>query len=143
MACAMFRLCHASYNFSGFEGTLSAPCVGVVNVAFFGFPELRFRWCLAFLHPLPTSFIQPVPCSGCVCSGCVMLHNFSSFEGALSAPCVGVVNVVFFRFPELRFRWCLAFLHPLPTSFIQLVPCSGCAMLHNSVCAMFRLCHAS
>ena len=95
-ACAMFRLCHASYNFSGFEGALSAPCVGVVNVVFFRFPELRFTWCLAFLHPLPTSFIQLVPCSGCA-----MLHNFSGFEGAFSAPCVGVVNVAFFGFPEL------------------------------------------
>ena len=59
-----------------------------------------------------------------------MLHNFSGFEGALSAPCVRVVNVAFIGFRELRFRWCLAFLHPLPTSFIQLVPCSDCAMLH-------------
>ena len=62
-------------NFSGFEGALSAPCVGVANAAFFGFPELRFRWCLAFLHPLPTSVIQLVPCSGCA------MLNFSGFEG--------------------------------------------------------------
>ena len=116
----------AMLNFSGFEGALSAPCVGVANAAFFGFPELGFRWCLAFSHPLPTSFIQLVPCSGCA------MLNFSGFEGALSAPCVGVANAAFFGFPELRFRWCLAFLHPLPTSFIQLVPCSGCAMLNFS-----------
>ena len=102
----------AMLNFSGFEGALSAPCVGVANAAFFGFPELRFRWCLAFSHPLPTSFIQLVPCSGCA------MLNFSGFEGALSAPCVGVVNAAFFGFRELGFRWCLAFSHPLPTGFL-------------------------
>ena len=110
-------------NFSGFEGALSAACVGVPNAAFFGFPELGFRWCLAFSHPLPTSFIQ------LVCSGRAVL-NFSGFEGALSAACVGVPNAAFFGFPELGFRWCLAFSHPLPTSFIQLVQCSGCATLN-------------
>ena len=123
-------------NFSGFEGALSAPCVGVANAAFFGFRELGFRSCLAFSHPLPTGFlfasvadelhfIQVVPCSGRA------MLNFSGFEGALSAPCVGVANAAFFGFPELGFRWCLAFSHPLPTSFIQLVPCS-----------LFSLCHA-
>ena len=97
-ACAMFRLCHASYNlnFSGFEGALSAPCVGVVNAAFFGFRALGFKWCLAFSHPLPTGFlfasvaderhIQVMPCSGCA------MLNLSGFGGALSAACVGVMN---------------------------------------------------
>ena len=31
---------NAMLNFSGFEGALSAPCVGVANAAFFCFPEL-------------------------------------------------------------------------------------------------------
>ena len=79
--------------------------------------------------------IQLVPCSGCAM---LILINLSGFEGALSAPCVGVANAAFFGFPELGFRWCLAFSHPLPTGFLF---ASVADELHSG-CAMFRARHA-
>ena len=71
-------------------------------------------------------------------SGCAMLF-YSRFEGALSAACVGVANAALFGFPELRFRWCLAFSDPLPTSFLF---ASVADELHHSGCAMLRARHA-
>ena len=67
----------------------------------FGLPELGFRWCLAFSHPLPTSFIfvfvqvrlRHVFCPPtAVLSG---LFSFNGFEGAVSAPCGRVANAPF------------------------------------------------
>ena len=63
---------------------------------------------------------------------------YSGFEGALSAACVGGANAALFGFPELGFRWCLAFSHPLPMGFLF---ASVADELHSG-CAMFRLCHA-
>ena len=67
-----FRLRHAFY--SGFEGALSAACVGVANAALFGFPELGFRWCLAFSDPLPTSFLFASVADELHHSGCAMFR---------------------------------------------------------------------
>ena len=64
-------------NFSGFEGALSAPCVGVANAAFFGFPELGFRWCLAACAMF---IVQLVPCLILADSKVLFRHHVSGLR---------------------------------------------------------------
>ena len=95
----------------------------------FGLPELGFRWCLAFLHPLPTSFIfvfvqarlrlvfvhllRAFYLSTCLFT-CLLTFEKVQFSTVWK----GCERTVF-GLPELGFRWCLAFSHPLPMSFIE------------------------
>ena len=97
----------------------------------FGWPELGFRWCLAFSDPWPTSFIfvsvqvRLLTCYGPLPVSC------NGFEAAVSAACGRVANALFLACYEPGFRCCLAFSDPLPTSFIfvsvqvRLLTCYG------------------
>ena len=61
----------------------------------FGWPELGFRWCLAFSHPLPPNFIIVfVQVRWLTCYGTLPLC-FDGFEAAVSAACGRVANARF------------------------------------------------
>ena len=61
----------------------------------FGWPELGFRWSLAFSDPLPTNFIfVSVPVRLLTCYGPLPV-SFNGFEAAVSAACGRVANALF------------------------------------------------